>query len=75
MDNIVDKGFQAPRKPRIHAVFIKMPTFEAKIKPSQINHLQASTFCSTRPDEAYSYKFLQQGISRQSVVLQSIYGT
>ncbi|HEU4374166.1 MAG TPA: hypothetical protein VFS02_11790, partial [Telluria sp.] len=65
VDNIVDKGFLTPREPRIHAVFINLPTLKAKIKDSKINHLQALAFFPTRPYAANSYKFLQRGISHK----------
>jgi hypothetical protein len=69
VDNIVDKRFQTPREPRIHAVFVKLLTLKAKIKRREINHLQAVMFFPTRPYEAYSYKFLQRGITQPIVFI------
>jgi hypothetical protein len=60
----VDKGFQPPRKPRIHGVFNKMPIPKAKIKCNKIKHLRLTKFRFPTPYEANSYEILQQGISQ-----------
>jgi hypothetical protein len=63
VDNVVDKALTAAREPRNHAVLDKLLIPQAKLITNKINGLQTPAFCPTTSDEAYSYKFLQQGIS------------
>ena len=69
MDKYVEKRHLTSRKGTTDAGFNKMPVLQAKINPSEINHLHMHYLWAADPYAAQSYKNDESGISRQSAVI------